>query len=231
MVVSESKTALLGKGIYTPQEAAYFARIPTTTLLRWVYGNRGGEPVIHSELDPPPDRTVTFLDLVQSLAVRAIRVAYKVPLQRIREAVDCARERFGVAYPFAMQHRTFLFGTDIVIELPRLELTQISGRQKGQAIMREIAEPFLLDLTFSSESQVAVQYRAFSYGSREVLIDPSQRYGQPIVLPCRHSVYALVDAYVTEGGPEAAAEACGVEMDDVLFALRYDDHLRGTNAA
>lgn len=224
-----SNTNLLGVGIYTPAEAAYYARVPTQTMTRWVHGDRRGDPVVHAQLEGTQERVVTFLDFVQALAVRAIRREFKIPLGKIREAVEQARTRYSVDYPFAMPHKTFLFDHDIHIELLRLTLVQVSGKQKGQMVAREIAEPYMVDLTYADD--LACRYYAYSYGTRQVIIDPARRFGQPFVEPCRCSVQSLLGAYRSEGSPEAAAKAYGVEEDDVLFAIRYEDHLQGTAAA
>ena len=221
---------LVGIGIYTPSEAAYYARVTTQTMVRWVHGSRRGDPVFRAQLEGDTEKTVTFLDLVQALAIRAIRREFKVPLPKIREAVEEASQRYSVDYPFAMHHKTFLFDKEIHIELPKLGSVQISGKQKGQLIERVIAEPYLVDLTFSDEG-LAVQYRAFEYRGRCVVIDPARRLGQPIIKPCNCLADSLLDAYRSEGSVGAAARAYGVDEDDVLFAIQYDDHLGGRTAA
>ena len=222
---------LVGLGIYTPAEAAYFARISTQTMVRWVHGNRAGGSVIHPELAGDEQRTVTFLDFVQALAIRAIRREFKVPLQRIREAVDHARERYRVEYPFAMQHRTCLFDRDIHIVLPgRKDLVQVSGKGKDQIVAHQIAEPFIADLTFGDD-ELATAYLAYQWRNRSIVINPMRRFGQPIVDPSGHAVYALLGAYRAERSVEAAAEAYATEPDDVLAAVAYDDLLRRTTAA
>ena len=229
MVASEPN--LIGIGIYTPAEAAYYARVDTRTMLRWVHGNQAGDPVIHAQLDDD-ERTITFLDFVQALAIRAIRIKHKISLQKIREAVEHAQEKYHVEFPFAMRHRTYLFQKEIIIDLPdRLALVQITpGKHQDQMVMPEIAEPYLSDLSFS-EDDLAVAFRAFEHGGRTITIDPHRRFGQPIVEGSGYSVQALLDAYQSEGSVESAARAYGVQPEDIFVALHYQDHLWGTIAA
>lgn len=227
---------LIGRGIYTPQEVAYYARVRTDTINRWMYGNRRGQRVLVPEVADGADRIATFVDFVQALAVRAIRRDHNVPLQRIRDAVDHARNRYDVRYPFAMPHRTFLFGREIVIELDKLslgdepDLVQVSGRQKDQLVLHKVAEPYLTDLTFSEE-EIATAYLAFEYKNRRVVMDAKKRLGQPIVADTGYSVHAILDAYRSEGSEEAASNVLGIELDDVHLAIRYHDYLKGPIAA
>lgn len=230
-------TEILGKGIYTPVEAARFARVRTELITRWIHGSRQGDPVVKAELEGDAERTITFRDFVQALAIRAIKREFGLSLQNIRDAVDAARERYGCPCPFAMEHKTYLFGQKIFIELPgRLslsgpsELVQISRRGRGQMLLREVAEPFLVDLTFAADGY-ATRYVAWRPGNREVVMDPSRLFGQPVIESCGHTVGSLVDAYRSEGSTEAAARAFGVMEEDVFLAIGYDDYLTGPVAA
>ena len=221
---------LLGIGIYTPTEAAYYARVQPQTITRWLHGSRSGQPVVRAQLNGDAEKIVTFLDFVQALAIRAIRRDYKLPLQTIRDAVNYARKRYGVDYPFATRHQTFLFGRAVMIDLPgRRELTQISGKQKDQLVSRQIAEPYMLDLTYKND--LAVRYQAFERRGRYVIMDPRVRFGQPLVAPNHHPVHVLLGAYRSEGSAPAAARVLDADEDDVLLAIAYDDYLRGTIAA
>ena len=62
-------------------------------------------------LDPAKndERWVTFLDFVQSMAIRDIRIAHPhIHLDKIRETVDMAKSKFKIDYPFARKHTTKL---------------------------------------------------------------------------------------------------------------------------
>ena len=227
---SVSRKRFLNVGLYTPAEAAYYARVHTSTMKRWIHGDRRGAPVVHAELRDDPNKTVTFLDFVQALAIRAIRREHRVPLSKIREAVRHAQKRYGVPYPFAMQrHKTYLFERDVVIDL-QVGLVQISGKRKDQILIREIAELYMEDLSFDRKG-LAAKYRAFAYRDREIVMDPSRRLGQPVVLSCGYTASALLDAYRTEGSVAAAAETHGVSPEDIELVIRYDDFLQGTALA
>lgn len=82
MVAAET---LLGVGLYSPSEAAFYARVRPQLLSNWVCGTKTTEPVIERQLLDASKRIVTFLDFIQTLAIRRMRLHSHVSLQKIRE--------------------------------------------------------------------------------------------------------------------------------------------------
>jgi len=224
----------LGIGIYTPAEAAFYAGVSTRIMTRWVFGSTDGKPVIERELQESDDKIVTFLDFVQTLAVREVRQRHGLPLQRIRQGVDEARRRYGLEYPLACEHRIFLFSDGqreghghILIRLEddregvENRYVQLTGQNKGNYVISPVVEMFLSDLKFDAMSKLATQYRPMAYEDAFVLLDPHRRFGEPVIEPGGYTAEALWHATNAEGGLEAAAEACGVTLEEVVLANRY----------
>lgn len=234
----------IGHGIYTPSEAALYARVQTQLLNRWLY-SRGGDPVIEPEYGRE-DKSLSFLDLIQALAIREIRNDYGVPLEKIREAYDLARTEFAIQYPFAMKHRTFLFGEDQAQKPPgrmrrgkrRMELVinlgdeeskkyvQLTGKERGNLLIAEIAQVYMLDLTFNPKTGLADEYRPLTFRNKSVLMSPRIRFGEPVIESCGITAMTLYESYKTEGSVDAAAKAYGVEKEDVELAIKYNDYLQ-----
>lgn len=243
----------LGKGIYTPSEAAFYAREHTQTVSRWLYGSKGNPPVLTGEFDPA-ERLVSFLDFVQLLAIAAIRRQYGVPLQTIHKAIEKAK-RHGVDYPFARRHKTFLFQRlepsqqdaayeadedgnevddrngreakqrrfEIFISVENESLVQMTGRYPGNRVMKEVTELYLTDLHFGTLG-LAEQYDAFTYGDLKVTMDPKRHFGEPLT-PSRYTAEALWEAVLAEGSIDLAAKAYGVDRKEVELACKYFDYL------
>jgi hypothetical protein len=228
VTVAEIFTA--GTGLYTPREAALYARLHPSVLTRWLYGNKCGERVVSPQFDRD-QRVVTFLDFVQTLAIRAIRQQHHISLDKIRTAIDTAENTFGVQWPLARKHTTYLLGRDIQI-VPEAggNPVQVTGKGSGQQSLRPIVELHLRDLGWDAEG-LAKSYRAFAWNDREVLMDPTRHFGEPLIPTCDYSARALFEAAETEGGIEAAANAYGVDSKDVEIACRYFDHLQLAVAA
>lgn len=227
----------LGIGIYTAPEAAFYARVSRRMMSRWVFGESGSKPVIERELKDSEERVVTFLDFIQTLAVREVRYRHKLPLQRIRQGVEEAQKRYDLKYPLACEHRIFLFSDqqrqghgEIVIRLESdqegvEEYVQLTGRAKHNRLIQPVVEMFLSDLSFDPVTQLATQYRPMQEDGRYVLLDPHRRFGEPLIQPGGYTAEALWHATNTEGSMEAAAEAYGVTVAEVRLANRYYDSL------
>ena len=69
-------------------------------MTRWVFGDASGKPVIERQLGDPLEKVVTFLDFVQTLAIREVRNRY---------GIDEARQRYDIDYPLACRNAIYLF--------------------------------------------------------------------------------------------------------------------------
>jgi uncharacterized protein (DUF433 family) len=223
MVTFTNLQDALKAGIYTPSEAAAYARMPTRMLIRWLFGNASGEAVLEPQFASFEERFVSFLDFVQAVAVRTIREQYKVPLPKIRAGVQWAKDHFGIDYPFARKHVAYLFERDLFILPPGEEtaLVQATGRQVGQLAEKRIVEDYIKDLVFDPQTGLSREYVAAEWQSRRITMTPERRFGEPVVVSCGITARTLWEAYQTEGGAEAAAEVFGVQPAEVESAWRY----------
>ena len=132
---------MLGSGIYTLQEAALYARVSPQVLAPWLFGTSRGRSVLTPQF-AQSDKLVSFLDLVQVLAIREIRIQWGAPLAKFRQAIDIAKTKFGMKYPLAMKHYTWLWGEDLVIRPTEKEFVQASGKNRGNRLL-PFVEPTL----------------------------------------------------------------------------------------
>jgi uncharacterized protein (DUF433 family) len=224
---------LLGVGVYTVAEAAMYAHVPTGVMRRWIWGTKSGASVVRPELRLDADETlVTFLDFVQSMAIRSIRKATKdrpaVPLEKIRETIEQAHERYGITYPFARKHSTYLLGREIVLRVDGLGEVQTSGANKHQLVEPKIAELYLHDLSFDS-SGLAQSYVAARDGDMQIVMNPRSRFGEPYLSTCGITASSIWNAVQAEGGIEGAARAYEITVEEVHFAAKYYDSLRSAD--
>lgn len=106
---------------------------------RWVFGDGQGAAVVSAQIGNTEDKVVTFLDFVQSLAVRVLRFHYHVPLPKIREAIEVA-QRHHIQYPFAVDHETFLIGSRIGIDIGGQRYMELAGRGRDNLLITEVVE-------------------------------------------------------------------------------------------
>jgi len=221
-------TDFLGIGMYSPSEAAMYAHISTRMMSRWVHGDKGGAAAIRAQVQDDKEKTITFLDFVQTLAIRAIREQKDVPLQKIRQAIDTAATK-GVKYPFARKHTTYWFDNNIHIDVPDLGLIQSSGKGRGQLALRPIVEVYLEDLAFDAEG-LANRYTPYQNLNIKIVMRPDYLFGEPVVESCGHTAWTLWQACLAEGSVEAAAKAYDVSENEVRVAFKYIDSIRPATA-
>lgn len=230
--MSEKSNHFLGSGMYAVAEAALYCRVSTAMMTRWLFGTASGDAVMTPQFGTD-ERLVSFLDLVQTLAIREIRNQHKVPLPKFRQALQYAEDKWGLKHPFARHHCTYLFGDTLVIRpiQEKNDFVEVSGKRKGQRLF-PFVEMYLKSLDFTPDG-LAYKYRIFAsnhFKPVAVTMDPRVRFGEPL-LPSGYTALTIYEAIKTEGGVERAAEAYGIAVEEAEAAYQFADHLSPTSAA
>lgn len=225
MVAKSNK--YLGNGWYTVAEAAMYCRVPKGTMTRWLFGTKSGNSVIDPEFGTK-ERFVSFMDLVQTLAIRDIRAKTAVPLDNIRQAIRHAKDEWELDHPFARHHCTYVYGDTIVIR-PKEDkdlYIEASGKHKGQPMLPYV-ELYMTALDFSPVDGLANRYRIFTSTHKRpitITMDPRVRFGEPL-LPSGHTALSILHAYHAEGGINQAADAYGIPPEEVDASRQFEVYL------
>jgi len=212
----------IGNGLYTVKEAALYARVREPLMRRWLFGTKDRRAVLDLQFGTG-EKLVSFLDLIQTLAIREIRLQYNVPLQKFRQAIRWVKKARNLEYPFARRHFTYLLGKELVIALRRDEYVQASGTHAGQRLL-PFVEMYLENLTFNREG-LANSYQIFKSDDEvPIVMNPDRRFGEPL-LPSGYSAVCIWDAIKAEGGIDNATKAYGIPREEVTAAYKFIDHL------
>jgi len=228
MKIEESiKTA---SGLYTVAEAATYARMHVQTLNNWLFGGTAHDPLRGSQIPKEEGKFLTFIEFIEALAIRNLRANYNISFQKIRAAVNEAKTKYNVDYPFANRfHKTYLIGKDLHIILAGEENPiQLTGKEKGQESIRACLEQFMHDLEWNPNN-VAAAYIAYRYPAKDrsviIKMRPNQFFGAPIVEGTGYTAETLWKAALAEGSEQKAAEYYEVDTDSVVAACRYCEEL------
>lgn len=219
-----SRPAHLGTS-FSPDTAAYIAGLTRDLVCRWRFGNKRGDAVLLTT----HGTELTFVDIIELMAVREIRRVRAVPLDRIREAIRVAREDYGITHPFARRHKTYLHDDQVVIETEDELLVQVSGRGKHQQMMRPIVEEYLERITYDQDTGLAEKYVAMRRGKYSIELNSKRGLGMPMVMPVGLSVANLVYTVGTEGSVAMAARSLEVPPQAVSLAIAYDEDRRSAS--
>jgi len=204
---------------YHYPEAARYLHISLSTLRSWFSGQAGFAPVI--ELSDPLVKALSFDNLVEAHVLAAIRRKHRIPLQRVRRALDFTKDHFGVDRPLI--HQQFATnGVDLFVE--GLGET-VNASQGGQLAMQMRAR---LDRVDRDNHGFPIKLFPFTRTSEEptdariIVIDPQLAFGRPAIVHKGIPTDVIAQRY---GAGESAcdiAEDYGVDLSAIDEALRCE---------
>lgn len=165
---------------YSISEAAFYLRIPHTTLHAWTRGqdyvtakgvHRTFRPLL--SLGDRTNKLLSFYNLVEAHILRST-TERGVPLLNVRAALDYVSRRFPGDHPL-ITHDFEISGKELFIK--HLGST-INATAQGQTVMREVLEKYLRLIPRDGRG---LPIRVFPINSRRLAIDPMFSSGKPIV--------------------------------------------------
>ncbi len=217
-------------GLYTPREAACFAKLRAETFNRWFFGDSRYDRVLRPRIEAEQDRLITFCDLIQAVAVRTLRLgrlSSKVTLSHIRSVVtECEQEK-RIDYPLARHHTLFWFSNRLVLRIDKDAYVGLTAQvDMDQLYSAKIIEPFLSEVKFDKNDGLARVWTPLLGRNFRVELNADRRFGMPTIEPGGILVNALVDAVDAEGSERQAADAFETSIDAVQLALKYNEYLQ-----
>jgi uncharacterized protein (DUF433 family) len=186
----------LSRPIFTLREAAGYLDVPKSTIHAWARPATG-EPLITVFPRKGKLATVPFIGFAEAYVLAAFRQA-RVPLQRIRTAVDALARSIGLEHALASK-RLCTGGAgvlyDYAAERNEDDLQAIVVVRNGQRQFSEVVRDYLKRITYASDGW-ASRVRLPSYQRAEVVVDPRVAFGLPLVVHGGARVEDLVDRFV-----------------------------------
>lgn len=231
---TETPTILqfVGKGIYTPSQAALFSRIPKSTVRAWLFGTEKSNQVIDRQFNQTNDY-VTFVDLIQAISIKALRAKPEgLSMARLRYAIQYAQDKYNIKYPLATSHsRIVCVNRTLAIELDGGKFVDATRKNRGCLMIKEVVEQIGYRITYSADSGFAEEYTPFDTGKVRVVMNPHFHFGAPYLPSCGYTAATLANAVGTEHGFKRAAEAYGVTIAELKAAKSFISQLQKKPAA
>lgn len=173
---------------YTYVEAAHYLNLPVSTLSSWFKGQtytlndqlRRFQPVI--TLDGRPGEGLSFLNLVEAHVLAALRREHRIPLQKVRRALDYVEGQLGVERPL-INARFETDGVNLLVrELERL----VNVSQEGQLEIEPVIRTYLRRIE-RDPSGLPIKLYPFTRKAvsaddpQPVEIDPRVSFGRPVL--------------------------------------------------
>ncbi len=215
--------------LYPIADAARVVRIHPATLRTWALGRsyptRSGQkswsPLIRAA--DPKRGFLSFVNLVELHVLSALR-GKQVRVDRIRSATKFIREEVGTAHPLA-DVDVHTDCVDIYVEYLGL-LTNVSS---AQATLRPLVERYLERIDRNEKGLASRLFpitRDDGSNARSIVIDPSRRFGRPILESTNLEAAIVADRFFAGDSTAVLAGDFGIEEAKVEEAIRFESQLR-----
>jgi uncharacterized protein (DUF433 family) len=225
---------LLDTGIYSLPQAARLLGVEARAVRRWMGGHkwkhRGGEhrttPALWTTQLAGADfarPAIGFRDLMELRFVRAF-VAAGVSLHVVKATIDVARGRWGTDYPLTT--RRFCTDGKVIFESAVDEAGEemLTDVRRKQIVFTQVIKPSLY-AGIQYDGNVATSWQP--QDARGIALDPSRRFGAPIVVGTGIPTDALYDAFLAEGRDrKSTARMFEIAPRQVDSAVRFEERLR-----
>jgi uncharacterized protein (DUF433 family) len=210
---------------YTVADASRYLKIPGPTVRSWVVGRdypkQSGKgrfaPVI--VLPDDPSRQLSFRNLIELAALRALRVEHEFKLSAVREALDYAKRQLAI--------NDLLASKDLYARPGELFLKRygelISLNRAGQLGIKAVLDGLVSRIDWNRKLPCrffpVLPNRA---EARTVVIDPRVSFGRPVIARLGVSTGVIVDRVNAGESPEELAKDYRATPDEIMDALAYE---------
>jgi len=164
---------------------------------------------------------LSFFDLVEAHVLLATRKKHRVPMGRVRAALEYVRKKYPSPHPLITED-FFQFGKNLFVE----KLGELINASKGgQLGFMEILEQHLLRIE-RDKLRIPVRLYPFRKGDTpedkpSIVIDPSLSSGRPVVNGTGVLVSILWDRKRSGESVEALADDYGISSLEIQKAIDY----------
>jgi uncharacterized protein (DUF433 family) len=209
---------------YTVAQAAHYLKIPTPTVRSWVLGRdyprQSGKARFKPVIVTPTDG-LSFRNLIELAALRALRTEHELKLSAVRVALDYAARELRVP--------DLLASKDLYAQPGELFLERygqlISLNRAGQLGIQAVLEGLLHRIQW--DKGLAVRFfpplpNRSRPEAKSVMLDPRVAFGRPVLTRLGVSTAVIVDRI--NAGEEKAelSKDYGATDEEIMDALAYE---------
>lgn len=220
--------------LYTVAEAARYLGTPDSTLRDWVHGYRqqrrrsvvAGAPLLTTVLVPARRPNIPFVGLAEGMVLAAMR-ASRVPLQRIRPAVERLRSEFGLEHALASK-RLFTDGAEVLYDYAdrsdddvALAARELVVVRNGQRVFNDVVDGYLRRVEFATDGYARL-IRLPGYDVAELVVDPARGFGQPVFVRGGARLEDALGLFWAGESLDDVALEYGMPRDQLEDAIRVD---------
>lgn len=219
---------------YMLHEASRYTGVPFNTLRSWVsgrdYSTEGGKkrskPLV---VRPNNSEGLSFTNLIEAHVLNAIRRNHRVPMPRVRKALDFLSKKFDSRHPLA----EYDFETDGIDLFVESFGDFINVSQGGQLAMKEMLQAYLKRID-RDENGLAKQLFPFTRiamngnfdDPKIVAINPRIAFGKPVIVGTGIPTSIIAERYKTGESISDIADDYGRQPIEIEEAIRCEFELK-----
>lgn len=207
---------------YQIAEAARYLHVPDHRLRAWFRGDHGRGGVLENAR---PSHCISFMSLVEAHIISAMRGKHKIPLQRIRRAVDYLKELYKTEHPLiGWDFKTN--GKDLFLEGLSGDESLVNVSQYGQTGMRQVLDMYLTRIDYDDAGLPAALYPFTQLrvegDPKFIVINPKVGFGRPVTRHGGIRTSAIAERFKAGESIASLAEDFGRDVIEIEAAIRSE---------
>lgn len=212
---------------YSIAEASRYLRIPAPTVRSWVLGRDYPKRSGHGRFKPviglPADRShrLSFRNLIELAALRALRTEHDFKLSAVRSALEYARRKLNVTDLLASRDLYARPGELFLEHYGQLVNLNRAGQLGIKAVLQGLLQRIQWDKDLPARffPPMPIPNRL---DAKSVMIDPRVSFGRPVLARLGVSTSVIVDRVNAGEEPLAIAKDYGATNEEIMDALAYE---------
>jgi len=209
---------------YSVPEAAFYLRLPVSTLRAWIGRQTGFEPLIYPAQEKP--LALSYINLIESYVLAAIRRKYTISMIKVRKAIDYISKEFNSENPLADRE----FETDGLHLFVREYGKLINITKEGQLEFEEIVKKYLQRIERDPKGLPIKLYPFVRTGEPDepklIFIDPNISFGRPVLANKGIPVDVIAERYKAGESIDDLMLDYECEQEEIEEAIRFELYYR-----
>lgn len=205
---------------YSVPEAAFYLRLPVSTLRAWLGRQTGFEPLIYPANDKP--LALSYINLIEAYVLAAIRRKYTVSMTKVRKAIDYLGREFRADHPLADKE----FETDGLHLFVREYGNLINITKEGQLEFEEVVKRYLKRIERDPRGLPVKLYPFARTGEPDepklIFIDPNISFGRPVIANKGIPVDVIAERYKAGESISDLMLDYDCEQKEIEEAIRFE---------
>jgi uncharacterized protein (DUF433 family) len=216
---------LLAAPAYNPAEAGRILSVGYTALFYWIAGRDHRPPLI--ELASRKPRELSFINLLECHALKALTVRYKLRMPRVRSGLQTLKTTFRSAHPL-LEDRFKTDGLSLFIQESE-DSSAVNLSAGGQMALKRIVDTYLQRIAWNADG--LVKYYPFVYKDQPdepkvISMTPMISFGKPVIDGTGISTAVIASRVAAREDPKALAEEYGRSETEIWEAIRWQGEYR-----